>query len=96
YETAVQAAIDLAARTATKVTLSEHLELIREPSLSIVLFRRHGWSAEDYAKWSHDLLNAQLAFATPTKWEGETVARLAFLHPDTTDEMVTAILESML
>lgn len=95
YETAVQAAVDLAVRTAAAVATSEHLELIREPSLSIVLFRRRGWSAEDYAKWSHDLLNAQVAFATPTKWEGETVARLAFLHPDTTDEMVAAILESM-
>jgi len=95
YETAVQAAIDLAARTAAAVATCEHLELIREPSLSIVLFRRRGWNAEDYAKWSHDLLNSQVAFATPTKWEGETVARLAFLHPDTTDEMVAAILESM-
>ncbi len=95
YETAVQAAIDLATRTATMVAQCEHLELIREPSLSIVLFRRIGWNAEDYATWSHELLNSQVAFATPTKWEGETVARLAFLHPDTTDEMVATILESM-
>jgi hypothetical protein len=36
-----------------------------------------------------------VAFVTPTKWEGETVARLAFLHPDTPDEMVRQILESM-
>jgi hypothetical protein len=32
---------------------------------------------------------------TPTKWEGEMVARLAFLHPDTTDELVDQILSSM-
>jgi hypothetical protein len=36
-----------------------------------------------------------VAFVTPTKWEGETVARLAFLHPNTTDEMVAEILDSM-
>jgi glutamate/tyrosine decarboxylase-like PLP-dependent enzyme len=95
YETAVQAAIDLATRTATMLSQCEHLELIREPSLSIVLFRRVGWNAEDYATWSHELLNSQVAFATPTTWEGETVARLAFLHPDTTDEMVATIVESM-
>jgi glutamate/tyrosine decarboxylase-like PLP-dependent enzyme len=91
----VQAAIDLATRTATMLSQCEHLELIREPSLSIVLFRRVGWNAEDYATWSHELLNSQVAFATPTTWEGETVARLAFLHPDTTDEMVATIVESM-
>jgi hypothetical protein len=36
-----------------------------------------------------------VAFVTPTKWEGETVARLAFLHPDTSEELVIAILDSM-
>ena len=33
--------------------------------------------------------------ATPSKWEGETVARFAFLHPDTTMEIVTEVLDSM-
>jgi hypothetical protein len=60
-----------------------------------VLFRRKGWSGEDYNAWSQQLLRDQVAFVTPTKWEGETVARLAFLHPDTPVEMVRAILESM-
>ena len=32
---------------------------------------------------------------TPTKWEGETVARFAFLNPDTTMDIVSEILESM-
>jgi hypothetical protein len=41
------------------------------------------------------LLRDQIAFVTPTKWEGETVGRLAFLHPNTTDELVDEILESM-
>ena len=56
------------------------------PQLSIVLFRRTGWTPERYTQWSHQLLRDQVAFVTPTKWEGETVARLAFLHPNTTDE----------
>ena len=71
------------------------LEMVRASSLSIVLFRRKGWDAERYGQWSHDLLRRQVAFVTPTKWEGETVARLAFLHPNTTDEMVAEILDSM-
>ncbi len=94
YETAVQTAIDLATRTAERIDSYEHLELVRPSSLSIVLFRRRGWTAEQYNHWSQDLLRRQIAFVTPTKWEGETVARLAFLHPDTTDELVTEILDS--
>jgi hypothetical protein len=60
-----------------------------------VLFRRLGWDDEHYTAWSQQLLRDQVAFVTPTKWEGETVARLAFLHPDTSEELVLAILNSM-
>jgi glutamate/tyrosine decarboxylase-like PLP-dependent enzyme len=95
YESAVQSAIDIAERTAGKIRSLDHVELVRDPSLSIVLFRRPGWSAERYTEWSQRLLLDQLAFVTPTKWEGETVARFAFLHPDTTDELVDEILASM-
>ena len=96
YETAVQAAIDLAERAAAMIETMDHVELVRPASLSIVLYRRKGWSAERYNEWSQQLLRDQIAFVTPTKWEGETVARLAFLHPDTSDELVRQILESML
>ena len=95
YESAVQAAIDIAERAATMIEETDYLELVRPAGLSIVLFRRRGWSAERYNEWSHQLLLDQIAFVTPTKWEGETVARFAFLHPDTSDETVRAILESM-
>jgi aromatic-L-amino-acid/L-tryptophan decarboxylase len=95
YESAVQVAIDLAQRTEQLVQESEHLEMVRPSSLSIVLFRRHGWKAEQYNEWSQDLLRKQIAFVTPTKWEGETVGRIAFLHPNTTEEMVVEILNSM-
>jgi glutamate/tyrosine decarboxylase-like PLP-dependent enzyme len=95
YEAAVQSAIDLAQRTEALINDREELEMVRPSSLSILLFRRRGWDAERYGQWSQDLLRRQVAFVTPTKWEGETVARLAFLHPNTTDEMVAEILDSM-
>ena len=95
YESAVQVAIDLAQRTQRLIDDSDYLEMVRPSSLSIVLFRRLGWDAEHYNRWSQDLLARQIAFVTPTKWEGETVGRIAFLHPNTTDEMVHEILESM-
>jgi aromatic-L-amino-acid/L-tryptophan decarboxylase len=40
-------------------------------------------------------LRDQVGFVTPTVWEGETVARFAFLHPGTTPEMVAEILATM-
>ena len=69
---------------------------MRPAGLSIVLFRRVGWTEAQYLEWSEQLLREQIAFVTPTRWEGEMVARLAFLHPDTTDELVGEILGSML
>jgi glutamate/tyrosine decarboxylase-like PLP-dependent enzyme len=95
YESGVQVAIDLAQRTQQLIEESDHLEMVRPSSLSIVLFRRRGWKAEKYNEWSQELLRRQIAFITPTKWEGETVGRIAFLHPNTTEEMVVEILNSM-
>jgi aromatic-L-amino-acid decarboxylase len=54
-----------------------------------------GWGAEDYHRWSEKLLADQIGFVTPTRWEGETVARFAFLNPDTTVEIVDEILATM-
>jgi hypothetical protein len=45
--------------------------------------------------WSARLLRDQVGFVTPTSWEGETVARFAFLHPDTTVAMIDEILATM-
>ena len=95
YETAVQSAVDLARRTEELIDQSDHVEMVRPASLSVVLFRRKGWTGEKYNEWSHQLLRDQVAFVTPTKWEGETVGRLAFLHPNTTEELVVRILDSM-
>ncbi|MDE3082861.1 MAG: aspartate aminotransferase family protein [Acidobacteriota bacterium] len=95
YETAVQAAIDLAQRTSEIIDELDHVEMVRPASLSVVLFRRPGWSEADYVNWSHRLLRDQVAFVTPTKWEGETIARFAFLHPDTDEALVRRVLETM-
>ena len=95
YETAVQAAIDLAKSAEKMINEMDHVEMIRPASLSIVLYRRKGWGEKQYLEWSQQLLRDQIAFVTPSKWEGESVARFAFLHPDTSEELVRSILESM-
>jgi aromatic-L-amino-acid decarboxylase len=95
YAEAIDTAVAAAAAASGAIGSRSWLELIREPELSVVLFRRRGWAKEDYQRWSARLLAEQVGFVTPTVWEGETVARLAFLHPGTTEEMVAEVLDSM-
>ncbi len=95
YRDAVEAALATAQRAAEMIDELPHTEVVRPPDLSVVLFRRHGWSKSDYDQWSARLLSDQIGFVTPTVWEGETVARFAFLHPNTTEAMVREILDTM-
>ncbi|NYI07963.1 pyridoxal phosphate-dependent decarboxylase family protein [Allostreptomyces psammosilenae] len=95
YRDAIEAALTLAREAAELVRRAPHVELVREPELSVVLLRRPGWAPEDYHAWSERLLAGQVAFVTPTTWQGETVARLAFLHPGTTTGVVREILATM-
>jgi glutamate/tyrosine decarboxylase-like PLP-dependent enzyme len=94
YSAAVQHAIDLARQTAELIDELPHVELLREPGLSIVLWRRPGWTKDDYLRLQDELLAQQVAFATPTVWEGEVVGRFALLHPSTTLDMVRAVLDA--
>ena len=95
YTEAIEAAIRLARQAAADIRARRYLELVREPELSVVLFRRPGWTPEQYTRWADQLLADQLAFMPPTAWEGETVARFAFLHPQTPLALVGEILDRM-
>ncbi len=95
YRNAVEAGLAIARASAQLITATPQTELVREPELSVVLFRRPGWNKLDYDAWSARLLSDQTGFVTPTTWEGETVARFAFLHPGTTLDMVAEILATM-
>jgi glutamate/tyrosine decarboxylase-like PLP-dependent enzyme len=95
YTDAIETGIRLAKQTAAEITTRDYLELIREPDLGIVLFRRGGWSPAQYAQWADQLLHDQVAFIPPSAWEGETVARFAFLHPHTSMDLVRQILDRM-
>ena len=42
------------------------------------------------------LLHDGVAFVTPTRWKGETLGRLVFLHPDTGTDVIAEILSRLL
>jgi glutamate/tyrosine decarboxylase-like PLP-dependent enzyme len=95
YREAVESSITMAEFAAGVIRGSEHLELVREPGLSIVLFRRPGWGVADYNAWAQRLLAEQVAFVAHSSWRGEPVGRLVFLHPNTTEQMVREVLETL-
>jgi glutamate/tyrosine decarboxylase-like PLP-dependent enzyme len=95
YRDAIERVLATTRTAAARIRERFDLELVREPELSVVLFRRTGWRAADYDAWSARLLADQIAFVAPSRWHGEPVARLAFLHPETTVDMVDEILATL-
>jgi glutamate/tyrosine decarboxylase-like PLP-dependent enzyme len=85
----------MATFAAEVISESDHLELVREPGLSIVLFRRPGWGVTEYNAWAQHLLREQIAFVAHSSWRGEPVGRLVFLHPNTTEQMVREVFETL-
>jgi len=92
YRDAIETAAGLARETAELIKAAPRLELIRESDLGVVLFRRVGWQPADYDRWAQALHEEEIAFVPPTKWEGETIGRFAFLHPHTSLDLVREIL----
>ncbi len=92
YRDGIENTLTMARYAADRISATEGLTLVCEPELSVVLFRRDGWSWDDYETWSDRLLADQIAFVLPTLWQGEAVARLCFVHPETTTQLVDEVL----
>ena len=95
YSRAIEATLELARAAAQEIERRPELELLNDPDLSVLVFRRHGWTAEDYDRWSRELLASGSAFVTPTTHEGEIVTRFAIVNPRTSLADIAAILDSM-
>ena len=77
------------------IEAAPQLELVCDPELSVVVFRRLGWEPADYQRWSEKALADGLTMTAPTSWRGETLLRFCFIAPTTTAEDVGAILASL-
>jgi glutamate/tyrosine decarboxylase-like PLP-dependent enzyme len=95
YTDAVERTLTVARAAADGVRARPYLELVREPNLSVVVFRRLGWNRADYYAWSDRLFAANFAFVLPTTHYGETVTRFAVVNPRTTEADVSLILDTM-
>ena len=95
YRDAVERTLEVTRFAADQIRTRPYLGLVREPDLSVVVFRRHGWAAADYARWSDRLLADEFAFVVPTSHEGEPMTRFAIVNPVTSEEDILAILDTM-
>ena len=99
YKVAIERGLELAQIAGKLIQEKSHVELVREPSLSCVLYRRIGWNPEDYTHWTYENHKKGFALVTPTKWKKgqtyETVSRFCFINPDTTEKDIEMILDSM-
>jgi glutamate/tyrosine decarboxylase-like PLP-dependent enzyme len=95
YTEAVEEGIRLAKESAKLIEANPNLELVYQPELSIVAFKRRGWAPEQYQAWSDDLLEKQIGFIPPSKNKGEPILRFAFVNPWTSLDDVQMILDTL-
>ncbi len=94
FERAVERSLEVAHEAAAEIRGRPELELVAEPELTVLAFRRHGWEAADYGRWAEQLRTSGTAFVMPTTVAGETVARLAIVNPRTTLDDVRVVLDA--
>ncbi len=95
YRDAIETTLALTKDVARAIDAHPDLELLLEPELSIVLFRRAGWPPEQYQAWSDRMLDEQVGFVVPTTFAGETVLRFCFVNPRTTLADVARLLATL-
>jgi L-2,4-diaminobutyrate decarboxylase len=95
YCAGVERTLTVAREGAELIRSSPHVQLVVEPDLSVLIFERVGWAADDYATWSARLLEEQFAFVTPTSHQSRPCTRFAIVNPLTTAEDLAAVLDRM-
>jgi glutamate/tyrosine decarboxylase-like PLP-dependent enzyme len=95
YTAAIERTLAVTREGADLIRSSEHLRLLVEPELSVLVFERLGWDPDDYAKWSSRLLDEQIGFVTPTRYAGKVCTRFAIVNPLTSADDLALIIDSM-
>jgi glutamate/tyrosine decarboxylase-like PLP-dependent enzyme len=96
YTEAVERVLAVTREAAEEIRRRDDLELLADPELSVIVFRRRGWEAADYTRWATALRESGTAFVLPTTHGGETVARLALVNPRTTLADIAIVLDAMI
>jgi L-2,4-diaminobutyrate decarboxylase len=95
YQSALEQTLSVARAGAAMIRDAEHVRLLVEPDLTVLLFERIGWDADEYIQWSARLLEDQVAFVTPTRHSGRVCTRFAIVNPLTSADDLALIIDSM-
>lgn len=95
YTTAMEKTLDTTRFGAEEIRRRPYMDLLLEPDLSILVFRRVGWTPDQYQRWSDAQLRSGQSFVVPSSWNGETVLRFCIVNPRTTNAHLVEILDSM-
>ena len=95
YGEAVEHTLRVTQEGAGIIRAAPHLELLMEPELSVLLFRRTGWTHAQYEEWCERTLLQGAAFVVPTRWMGETCLRLCIVNPETTPNDIAMVVEML-
>jgi glutamate/tyrosine decarboxylase-like PLP-dependent enzyme len=95
YTAAIERTLEVTRFAEAEIARRPYVEALHEPDLSVIVFRRIGWTPQDYQQWSDQLLAEQVAFVVPTSHRGETVTRFAIVNPSTSEDDICVILDTM-
>ena len=95
YSNAIDITMDLAVYAAQQVDEAEHLTLTMDPVLSVVVFERIGWDAQQYQDWSEKVMHEGTAFVVPSRHDSEPVYRFCFVNPRTSHADIDTIIERL-
>jgi glutamate/tyrosine decarboxylase-like PLP-dependent enzyme len=95
YTEAIEQTLTVTRAGAELIRAADHVRLLVDPDLSVLVFERIGWDGDDYARWSSRLLDEQIGFVTPTRHAGQVCTRFAIVNPLTTADDLALLLDSM-
>jgi L-2,4-diaminobutyrate decarboxylase len=95
YSAAIEHTLEIARGVADEATRRPNIELVQQPTLSIVAFERHGWTHDDYAMFCRHLLEEGSAFLLPTIHRSRPLLRVAIVNPRTSVQSIANILERL-
>ncbi|MEZ5375022.1 MAG: pyridoxal-dependent decarboxylase [Acidimicrobiales bacterium] len=95
YADAMEATLTTARAFADEVGARPGLELLLEPDLSVVLFRRADLSANDTKAWCETHARAGDYLIVPTRFRGEQCLRVCIVNPRTTMDSLRVILDDL-
>ncbi len=95
YRDAVEHTLATARAFAKEVGHRAEFELLIDPQLSVVLFKRRGWTDEQYAAWTARRARDGVVLIVPTRWRGDTCYRVCIVNPRTDIVALRRVLDDM-